>query len=388
MSLWLILRMSLQRIRAAKVRSALTMLGIIIGVGAVVALISVGQGAQQGIDQSLATLGANQISVTATTPTGLTEQDAAELAQIEGVLRVSTEVRGPSSVSFGSKQESFSIIGVSQTYVDLANPDIAVGSFLSTATAAQSGRAAVLSARAADRLDLEPSDIGREISVNGISFQIVGVLDDADGFGAGGNVFVTQTAARSLFAKSPYVSLIRIQAVSKEAVSPVEYRVEQYLRLSKAVTNDDDATFTIFNQAALQETIETVTGTLGFLITGIAGISLVVGGIGIMNIMLVSVRERTREIGVRRAIGAKQSQILAQFLMEAVVLSMLGGLIGLILGQAASFAFSRLGDWDFFIDPTTVALAMGFSAGVGIIFGVWPARTAAKLQPVDALRFE
>jgi putative ABC transport system permease protein len=388
MSLWLIFRMSLQRIRAAKVRSALTMLGIIIGVGAVVALISVGQGAQQGIDQSLATLGANQISVTATTPTGLTEQDAAELAQIEGVLRVSTEVRGPSSVSFGSKQESFSIIGVSQTYVDLANPDIAVGSFLSTATAAQSGRAAVLSARAADRLDLEPSDIGREISVNGISFQIVGVLDDADGFGAGGNVFVTQTAARSLFAKSPYVSLIRIQAVSKEAVSPVEYRVEQYLRLSKAVTNDDDATFTIFNQAALQETIETVTGTLGFLITGIAGISLVVGGIGIMNIMLVSVRERTREIGVRRAIGAKQSQILAQFLMEAVVLSMLGGLIGLILGQAASFAFSRLGDWDFFIDPTTVALAMGFSAGVGIIFGVWPARTAAKLQPVDALRFE
>jgi len=388
MNLWLIFRMALQRIRAAKVRSALTMLGIIIGVGAVVALISVGQGAQQGIDQSLATLGANQISVTATTATGLTEQDAEALAEIDGVLQVSTEVRGPGSVSLGSKQENFTIIGVSQTYVDLANPDVAIGSFLSTATAAQSGRTAVLSARAADRLDLVPSDIGREISVNGIAFQVVGVLDDADGFGAGGNVYVTQTVARSLFAKSPYVSLIRIQAVSKEAVSPVEFRVEQFLRFSKSVTNDDDATFTIFNQAALQETIETVTGTLGLLITGIAGISLVVGGIGIMNIMLVSVRERTREIGVRRAIGAKQSQILSQFLMEAVVLSMLGGLIGLILGQAASFAFSRLGDWDFFIDPTTVGLALGFSAGVGIIFGVWPARTAAKLQPVDALRFE
>ena len=388
MNLWLIFRMALQRIRAAKVRSALTMLGIIIGVGAVVALISVGQGAQQGIDQSLATLGANQISVTATTPTGLTEQDAEALADIEGVLQVSTEVRGAGSVSFGSKQENFGVIGVSPTYVDLANPDIAIGSFLSTATAAQSGRTAVLSARAADRLDLMPSDIGREMSINGIAFQIVGVLDDADGFGAGGNVYVTQTVARSLFAKSPYVSVIRIQAVSKEAVSPVEFRVEQFLRFSKAVTNDDDATFTIFNQAALQDTIETVTGTLGLLITGIAGISLVVGGIGIMNIMLVSVRERTREIGVRRAIGAKQSQILSQFLMEAVVLSMMGGLIGLILGQAASFAFSRLGDWDFFIDPSTVGLALGFSAGVGIIFGVWPARTAAKLQPVDALRFE
>jgi putative ABC transport system permease protein len=168
----------------------------------------------------------------------------------------------------------------------------------------------------------------------------------------------------------------------------VEYRVESFLRYSKNVRNDDDATFIIFNQAALQDTIRTVTGTLGILITGIAGISLVVGGIGIMNIMLVSVRERTREIGVRRAIGARQSQILTQFLMEAVVLSTLGGLIGLTIGQLASYGFSVLGGWDFFIDPTTVFVALGFSALVGVVFGVWPARTAAKLQPVDALRFE
>jgi putative ABC transport system permease protein len=364
------------------------MLGIIIGVGAVVALISVGQGAQQGIDQSLATLGANQISVTATTPTGLTEQDAEALEEIEGVLRVSTEVRGSGSVIFGSQQENFGIIGVSATYQELANPDVAIGSFLSSASAAQTGRAVVLSAIAADDLGLVATDIGREVSINGIGFQIIGVLDDADGFGSGGNVYVTQTVARSLFAKSPYVSLIRVQAESKEAVSPVEYRVEQFLRFSKGVKSDDEATFSIFNQAALQDTIETVTGTLGLLITGIAGISLVVGGIGIMNIMLVSVRERTREIGVRRAIGARQGQILTQFLVEAVVLSLMGGLIGLILGQLASFAFSRLGDWDFFIDPSTVALALGFSGAVGIIFGVWPARTAAKLQPVEALRFE
>jgi putative ABC transport system permease protein len=388
MNLWLIFRLALQRIRAAKVRSALTMLGIIIGVGAVVALISVGQGAQQGIDQSLATLGANQISVTATTPTGLTEQDAEALEEIEGVLRVSTEVRGSGSVIFGSQQENFGIIGVSATYQELANPDVAIGSFLSSASAAQTGRAVVLSAIAADDLGLVATDIGREVSINGIGFQIIGVLDDADGFGSGGNVYVTQTVARSLFAKSPYVSLIRVQAESKEAVSPVEYRVEQFLRFSKGVKSDDEATFSIFNQAALQDTIETVTGTLGLLITGIAGISLVVGGIGIMNIMLVSVRERTREIGVRRAIGARQGQILTQFLVEAVVLSLMGGLIGLILGQLASFAFSRLGDWDFFIDPSTVALALGFSGAVGIIFGVWPARTAAKLQPVEALRFE
>ncbi len=221
-----------------------------------------------------------------------------------------------------------------------------------------------------------------------MAFTVVGVLDDADGFGAGSNVYITQEAARSLFSKSPYLSSISIQAVSEEAVAPVEYRVEQFLRYSKGVDNDEDATYSIFNQAALQDTIKTVTGTLAILITGIAGISLVVGGVGIMNIMLVSVRERTREIGVRRAIGARQSQILTQFLMEAVVLSVLGGLIGLIIGQLASYGFSVLGGWDFFIDPTTVAVAMGFSALVGVVFGVWPARTASKLQPVDALRFE
>jgi putative ABC transport system permease protein len=164
--------------------------------------------------------------------------------------------------------------------------------------------------------------------------------------------------------------------------------VEQFLRYSKGVTKDEDATFTIFNQAALQDTIQTVTGTLAILITGIAGISLVVGGVGIMNIMLVSVRERTREIGVRRAIGARRSEILTQFLIEAVVLSLLGGLIGLVIGQLASYGFSILGGWDFFIDPTTVFVALGFSALVGIVFGVWPARTASQLQPVEALRFE
>jgi len=388
MTLWLTFMLALSRIAAAKVRSALTMLGIIIGVGAVVALTAVGQGAEQGIDSSLASLGANQITVTATTPTGLEEKDAAAIADIEGVLQVSTQVRSRGTASYGSESVTVGIIGVSPTHVDLANPTVAIGSFLPTSPALQNSRTVVVSARGADRLGFTTQTIGDQIRLDGLAFTVVGVLDDADGFGSGANVYITQEAARSVFSKSPYVSAISIQAVSQEAVSPVEYRVEQFLRYSKNVKKDEDATFSIFNQAALQDTIKTVTGTLGILITGIAGISLVVGGIGIMNIMLVSVRERTREIGVRRAIGAKQSQILTQFLMEAVVLSFLGGLIGLILGQLASFGFANLGGWDFFIDPTTVFVALGFSALVGVIFGVWPARTAAKLQPVDALRFE
>jgi putative ABC transport system permease protein len=388
MTLWLTFLLALSRIAASKVRSALTMLGIIIGVGAVVALTAVGQGAQQGIDSSLASLGANQITVSATTPTGLEEKDAAAIADIEGVLRVSTEVRGRANVSYGGESVAVSLVGVSPLYIELANPTVAIGSFLPTSPGLQKSRTVVVSAKGADRLGFSTQSIGDDIRIDGVAFTVVGVLDDADGFGSGATAYITQDAARSMFSKSPYVSVIRIQAVSQEAVSPVEYRVEQFLRYSKNVKKDDDATFSIFNQAALQDTIRVVTGTLGILITGIAGISLVVGGIGIMNIMLVSVRERTREIGVRRAIGAKQSQILTQFLMEAVVLSFLGGLIGLIIGQLASFAFANLGGWDFFIDPTTVVVALGFSAAVGVIFGVWPARTAAKLQPVDALRFE
>lgn len=388
MSLWLTFLLALSRISAAKVRSALTMLGIIIGVGAVVTLTAVGQGAQQGIDSSLASLGANQITVSATTATGLEEKDAAAIAEIEGVLKVSTEVRSAGNASYGGESTPVGIIGVSSTYTDLGNPNVALGAFLPSSPALQNSRTIVVSAKGADELGFTESSLGDEIRLDGVLFTVVGVLDDADGFGSGANVYITQDAARSLFSKSPYLSAIRVQAVSQEAVSPVEFRVEQFLRYSKNVQSDEDATFSIFNQAALQDTIRTVTGTLGILITGIAGISLVVGGIGIMNIMLVSVRERTREIGVRRAIGATQAQILTQFLMEAVVLSFLGGFIGLTIGQLASFAFANLGGWEFFIDPTTVFVALGFSALVGVVFGVWPARTAAKLQPVEALRFE
>lgn len=388
MTPWLILRMALQRIRASKMRSALTMLGIIIGVTSVVALISVGQGAQQGIDESLADLGANQISITATTPDGLQESDMENMAELPNVLRVSSEVRSNGSASFEGNDTTLGLIGVSPGYEAIATPTIASGRFLPAAEAAQGARVAVLSAVATDDLGLTFDDLGSEFRINGVAFQFIGVLDDADGFGGGGNVYITLEAARSLFAKSPYVSVINVQADAKDTVSSVETAVESYLRAEKGFVDDEDAEFIIFNQAALQDAVNTVTGTLSLLITGIAGISLVVGGIGIMNIMLVSVRERTREIGVRRAIGATQGQILIQFLMEAVVLSLMGGFIGLFIGELASFGLSRLGDWDFFIDPNTVALALGFSAFVGIVFGVWPARTAAKLQPVDALRFE
>jgi putative ABC transport system permease protein len=219
--------------------------------------------------------------------------------------------------------------------------------------------------------------LGQTVKLNGQDFRLVGVLDDQAGFGTNGRVYVTLDSARKLFSQYPYVSSIVVQAETPEAVDALQIATDKHLRERYGLGSETDARYTITNQASLIAAV-----------SGIAGISLVVGGIGIMNIMLVSVRERTREIGVRRAIGAKQSNILTQFLIEAIVLSLAGGVVGLILGEIAAYFLAIIGDWVFSIQLETVLLALGFSLVVGVVFGVWPARTAAKLEPIDALRFE
>lgn len=246
----LILRLALQRIWASKLRSALTMLGIIIGVTAVVALISVGQGAQQGINESLSDLGANQISVTATTPDGLQDNDRENIGEIQGVLRVASEVRSNGNASFEGNDARLGLIGVSPGWETIATPAVGSGRFLPSDPASQSARVVVLSAIAASDLGVGFDDLGSEIRVNGVAFQVIGVLDDAEGFGSSGNAYMTQSAARSLYAKSPYLSVINIQAVDKESVDSVEAAVESYLRVSKGFVDDDDAEFIIFNQTA------------------------------------------------------------------------------------------------------------------------------------------
>ncbi len=233
MTLGLILRLAVQRIWASKLRSALTMLGIIIGVSAVVTLISVGEGAQQGIDESLADLGANQISVTSTTPDGLEDRDIENISQIPGVIRISSEVRTNGSVSFEGNDARLQLIGVSPGYQAIATPTVGSGRFLPEDAASQSARVAVLSAVAASDLGMTFDDLGEQFRINGVGFQVIGVLDDAEGFGGSGNVYITKDAARSLYAKSPYVSVINIQAVDKETVGTVEDAVESYLRVSK-----------------------------------------------------------------------------------------------------------------------------------------------------------
>lgn len=381
-------RLAMNRIWSTKVRSLLTMLGVVIGVAAIVALTSIVDGASQGINKSLATLGTNQLNITSIAPDALTEQDALALAELDDVAVMFMQSQNEGTIATDSNRVAARLVGVSSEYFEAVKPEIALGSYLSSNAAAQNSRDVVFGADAANDLGLTADMLGKTVKLNGQDFRLVGVLDDQAGFGTSGRVYVSLDSARRIFSQYPYVSSIVVQANSPEAVDALQVSTDRLLRERYGLAAETEARYTITNQASLISAVSSITDTLGLLLTGIAAISLIVGGIGIMNIMLVSVRERTREIGVRRAIGAKQSNVLTQFLIEAIVLSLAGGVVGLILGEIAAFLLAIIGDWTFSIRMDTIALALGFSLVVGVVFGVWPARTASRLEPIDALRFE
>lgn len=381
-------RLALNRIWSTKVRSLLTMLGVVIGVAAIVALTSIVDGASQGINKSLATLGTNQLNITATVPDALTEQDAKALAELENVSVMFMQSQNEGTIATDSNRVTARLVGVSSEYFYAVKPEIAMGSYLSQNPAASNSRDVVFGADAANDLGLTSDMLGQPVKLNGQDFRLVGVLNDQAGFGTSGRVYVSLDSARRIFSQYPYVSSIVIQANSPDTVDALQVAADRLLRERYGLADETLARYVITNQASLLSAVGSITDTLGLLLTGIAAISLIVGGIGIMNIMLVSVRERTREIGVRRATGAKQSDVLSQFLIEAIVLSLAGGIVGLILGEIAAFLLAIIGDWTFSLRLDTIALALGFSLVVGVAFGVWPARTASRLEPIDALRFE
>ena len=392
MSLLELLRLAISRLRTSRLRAALTMLGVIIGVASVVALVGVGQGTTTNITDRLNSLGTNLLTVSPNgTDTTLTLEDSAAIAELDSVAAVAPEVSTSQTVAWGDETTDTTIVGTSSAYPTVRAYDVWTGSFLTDVTVDQGLRVAVLGTSTADDLGITADDVGTTITIGGIPFEVIGILQPKGGSGfqdPDDQVMVPVGVVQKYFVGGDDVRSIGVSVADPASMDATKDELTSLLRDRHDLAATDDDDFNIFDQTQLLEAASSITGTLTLLLGGIASISLVVGGIGIMNIMLVSVRERTREIGIRKAVGARGRDILAQFLVEALTLSLRGGLSGIAVGLAVSAGIGRIAGWGFTFNPTTVAVAVLFSLAVGVVFGVWPARQAARLDPITALRAE
>ena len=397
-----LIRLALSRLGTSRMRAVLTMLGVIIGVGSIVALVAVAEGATSGITNRIQGLGTNLLTVTpGATRTGLTRSaqgsattltlaDAQAIASVAGVAAVEPEVTTQKPVIAGLQNTTTSIVGTTPAFPEVRSYSVWQGSFLNKAAVDEGLRVAVLGATTADTLGLTETAIGTDIAIGGLPFRVIGILQpkgSSGPFSQDDQILIPISTAQHYFVSGTTVRSIGVSVATAEAITDTQALLTAKLQQRHGTngTNDD---FTIQSQAQLLSTFSSVTGLLTLLLAGIASISLIVGGIGIMNIMLVSVRERTREIGIRKAVGARGRDILLQFLVEALVLSLLGGLIGIVVGVAVSALIGALAGWGFIFNPITVIVAVGFSLAVGVVFGVWPARQAARLDPIASLRYE
>jgi len=405
------IRIALRALLANKMRSILTMLGIIIGVGAVIALMSVGKGVEQFVAESFEGLGSNLLFVFPGSIEGSSSSKRAELTMgdyyaladpflVPDAIAVSPELSARADVAFGKKSIRTDIAGVVPNYLDLRNLEVSEGTFISEGDVNARSRVAVLGSKAYENLFEEGAyPIGQTIKINRIAFKVIGVLKEKGGSSFGGadnTIYVPLTTAQTRLYPwwrsrkgDPLLSTIYVQAADESLMETVSEQITEVLRQRHKIAFRDEDDFTIIKQTDIVSIFGDITGLLTFYLGVIAGISLLVGGIGIMNIMLVSVTERTREIGIRKAVGAKKRDIRMQFLMEAMVLSLLGGFIGIVLGVAASQALDALVEQlTTAVTPDIVLLSTGISALVGLFFGIYPASRAAALNPIDALRYE
>jgi putative ABC transport system permease protein len=390
-----LVRLALSRLRTNRLRAGLTMLGIIIGVAAIVALVGVAEGTTANIERQLAALGTNLLTVTPgfsqAGESSLTLDDSAAIREIPTIAGVAPEAQTQLTVEAGDESTTTSIVGTTPDYAAVRAYDVWAGTFLTTPSVERDLRVAVLGASTAEDLELDQTDLGTEISIGGLPFTLIGILQPKGGLGfqdPDDQVLVPIGVIGRHFIGGETVRTIGVSATSPDAIDAAKTAITSLLRERHELAADADDDFSIFDQAQLLEAVSTISATLTILLGGIASIALVVGGIGIMNIMLVSVRERTREIGIRKAVGARDRDVLAQFLIEALTLSVLGGTIGIVLGLLASAAIGGFAGWGFTFSPLTVVVALAFSLGVGVVFGVWPARQAARLDPIAALRYE
>jgi len=393
---------ALRATAANKVRSALSMLGILIGVAAVIAMLAIGRGAQDSIQARLAGMGSNVLMLFPGSPnfrgvsggagsySRLTQDDAKAIkAGVPGVADIYTEAEGDVRAVYGSKNTKVEMQGVTASYAAILNARPEYGRFFSEEENVAMARVAVLGASVVKDLFGAEDPLDKTIKINHANFHVIGVLPSKGGGGGGDqdNIIVVpiNTAMKRVLG-AKYLHEMAIQCASPEVIQDVIDVLGRLMRARHHLPGYKDDDFRIRNNAEMQATMSATTKTMSTLLGTVAAISLIVGGIGIMNIMLVSVNERTREIGLRKAVGAPRRAILAQFLIETLLLSVFGGAVGVALGILASASLSMFAGWTCVVTPQAVALAFGFSAGVGVIFGFWPARKASLLSPIAALR--
>jgi putative ABC transport system permease protein len=400
-----IISVALGALRANKLRSLLTMLGIVIGVAAVIAVVALGTGAQSAVKDRISSLGTTLLTVMPGQQRGmgvtfdqsmkLTMADAKALEErAPSLSAVQPEMTSRLQVQYQSLNTNTSVVGTTSNYLEVRKYELQAGRMFSRAEDEGRQRVAVLGPTVLDALGINSPEaiIGEPVRIRGIQFTVVGVLKSKGQSTPFGNpddqVLVPITTGRFRLFGSDRLRSVSVLAQSEEKIPEAMADVQRVLRREHRLTQNKPDDFMIRSQADFLNTLGETTQVFTYLLSGIAAVSLLVGGIGIMNIMLVSVTERTREIGIRKALGATRGNILLQFLIEAVVLCLLGGLIGALVGSGGATAMSTFFQWNTIISPLAIAAAFVFSAVVGVLFGVWPARRAASLDPIVALRYE
>lgn len=400
---WIIVKLALKSLWANKLRSFLAMLGIIIGVGAVISMLALGAGARNQVMERIAAMGTDILilrpgqrgshrGVVSGSYQNLTIEDAeAILEKVPVIRQVAPVVRGSAQIKYFNKNTSSSIIGTAMTYLTIRNFTVEKGRGFTESEAERLAKVAVLGPVTAKNLFGDNDPLGEIIKIKGINFRVIGVLKskgDQGWFNPDEQVLVPySTAMKQLFGLD-HLHEIDVQAISTDKLKEAQDAITSLLRARHRIPASVPDDFQIRNQAEMLSTATDFTKTFTILLGSIASISLLVGGIGIMNIMLVTVTERTREIGIRKAIGAKDRDIVKQFLIEAMMITVLGGLLGIILGVGGAKMVERLLDFPTLLEMKGILLALSFSAAVGIFFGFYPARRAALLDPIEALRYE
>jgi putative ABC transport system permease protein len=398
-------RIAITALLSNKLRSILTMLGIIIGVGAVIAMISVGMGVQKKVTSSIASLGSNMLIVTpgstnsggVRSAAGSNEKlklDDAEAIKnhIKNIDYVSPTVNSSYQIVNGNQNWNSSVYGVTPEYMAIRSLTVSTGSFITQNDLNTRNRVAVIGTTVATNLFGTANPVGKIIRVNNSPYRIIGILESKGQSSMGQDqddvVIVPLTTAQERLLGITYVRSINIQVSSVDKMDQVQGEIETLLRQRHRIVSGKDDDFTVRNLTSLMQTMTDTTTMLTLFLGSIAAISLIVGGIGIMNIMMVSVTERTREIGIRKALGATFRNIMTQFLIESVVIGVIGGVLGVLFGLGASEAIAKFGKFNTVVTLAPILISFGFSVGIGLFFGIYPARKAALLDPIEALRYE